>query len=137
MKKKIYFVVPAALVLLGGLYIVSKQSDGLLTSERIEIAMRSKNFVHNLNRGDFDACYNSLSPDMQDKTGIERLHALLDPILGFLGKFEEFRGGNISRERHKDTSTYVCNLKCDYENGRAIFTIILDEKMNIVNLYIK
>ena len=95
MKKKRYLAVPAALVLLGGLYIISKQSDGLLTSERIEIAMRSKNFVHNLNRGDFDACYNRLSPDMQDKTGIERLHALLDPILGFLGKFEEFRGGNI------------------------------------------
>ena len=137
MKKKRYFVVPAALALLGGLYLISKQSDGLLASERIEIAIRSKNFVHNLNRGDFDACYNSLSSDMQEKTSIERLHAMLDPILGFLGSFEEFKGGSISRERHAETSTYVCNLKFDYENGRAVFTIILDEKMYIVNLYIK
>ncbi|MDY6037567.1 MAG: DUF3887 domain-containing protein [Eubacterium sp.] len=138
MKDKRFLVIPAALTLLAGLYILNKQADGLTATERTEVSMRAKNFVRRLNRRELDTCYKAFSPTMSGKTSIERFHAIFDPILEYLGEFVEFRGGSVSKKTYTSgTIYYTCNLKCDFENGRALFTIIFDKDMEIAELFVK
>ena len=135
MKKK-SMLVCFALILGAGLYIGSKSTQ-ITSQDWHEMTLRSKNMIRRINGRDYKSCMTSLDDRMKRNTTPERMGEVFDPALDALGKFVRFKNFSIHKN-HPALSHYdVCEVKCEYENGSATFTVFFDDQRRIGGVYLK
>lgn len=134
-RRNLYFT--AAILLLVGLYIGNRASVGIGPRARNEIVMRSKNFIRRLNRHDYEACYAAMNEDMTKSMSLSRVKETFVPVLDALGDFNAFRSASVSRRDFDEIKRIACSVKCEYDNGNAVFTILFDPSFRIAGLSIK
>ena len=135
--KKSKFVIPAAMLLLAGVYIGMRQAGAGTSSHRLEYAMRCKNFVRRVNRRDYAACLSSMSGELRETMNEDRLRRIFDPILDELGDFRYFRSFSLRHREAQEAVLPACQLKGEYENGSCEFTILFDPDLKISGLHVK
>ncbi len=133
--KKRYFMVPAAMVLLLGVYLSeSPLPDGF---EKNSVYKTAKSFIISLSGRQYDRCYRRFSGNMQTAMDREKLQSTLDTVLAGLGDFVRFKGISVCPKKILGEDYAVCTVKCIYENGPATYTISLDKNLLVSGLYIK
>ncbi len=135
--KKRYLVIPAALLLLTGMYIGSESKPKITSSVKNDIIMRSKNFIQRLHRRDYHSCYTLFDERMKASMSEERLKATFDRVLDSLGDFVRFKSVSISSHEAFSDEFIICSIKCEYANGSASYTISFNKELEIGGLYIK
>lgn len=135
--KKRYWVVPAALLLLAGMYIGNNDQQKLSSTEKNEVIIRAKNFIRRINRIEYQGCYSLFDENLKSSMTLEQMTHTFDKILDSLGDFEKFKGISINLHESLGEEYVVCAIKCDYSMGVATYTISFNQKLEIGGLYIK
>lgn len=129
--------VPAALLLIAGVYISSRSDELLAAPEKRDIVIRAENFVRRINRHDYAACCAAFDELMKSSMSQERMKETFGPILDTLGAFRGFGRVNVRRRGPAGTGYTVCTVRCLYEHGTAAYTILFNKAHAIGGLYIK
>lgn len=135
MKKK-YILLPAAVALVASAVTVSivARRAKVLNSATVALA---KGFLDHFNKRSYEECFDDFNEMMQDAMSTHMMALTYDPLLDTLGEFKRIRRANVSYPSTNGTGFVVCNLKVEYENGLAAFTLLFDENGQIGGLYIK
>ena len=135
MKKKAIAAVAASTLLLG-VYIGTGLS-GIPSSVKNDLSLRAKNFVRRLNRRDYKACIAAFDEAMKNSTDEDTLARTFGPALDVLGGFVRFRVVNFSRTEKAEPGSVLCFVRCEYENGPAVFSILFNSRSEISGLHLK
>lgn len=135
MKKRTLAIV-SALVLGFGIYVGSKP-DTLTASEKTELAMRARNLISRINRREFDACVDTFDDRMKATMTSETMERVFGAALSTLGEFSGVRRVIVTGKDPSLTDYSICQAKCQYEKGPAIYTILFDDKGRIGGIYLK
>ncbi len=135
--KKRYLVVPAALLLLAGMYMGNNDQPKLSSAEKNEVIIRAKNFIRRINRREYESCYSLFDGKLKESMTLEQMAQTFDRILDSIGSFEKFKGISVNLHESPEEDYVVCSIKCDYSLGSATYTISFNQKLEIGGLYIK
>ena len=70
--KKRYLVVPAALLLLAGMYMGNNDQPKLSSAEKNEVIIRAKNFIRRINRREYESCYSLFDGKLKESMTLNR-----------------------------------------------------------------
>ena len=135
MKKQAIAAVAASTLLLG-VYIGTGLS-GISSSVKNDLNLRAKNFVRRINRRDYEACTAAFGDAMQDSADEGLLERTFGPALDVLGGFVRFRGVSFSKPEKSDPGSILCSVRCEYEKGPAVFSILFNDRSEICGLHLK
>lgn len=104
-----------------------------------DVIARAKEVVDVINSLDYDVMNAQLREDLQDQLTAEQLQEVWSDQLTEAGAFEEYEStvtmGQKSKSTGEDYATAILTGK--YENSSLTFTIVMDQDMEIVGMYIK
>lgn len=104
-----------------------------------DVIAKAKQTVEVINSLDYDAINKELREDLQDQLDAATLKNSWDEKLTEAGTFKEYKSavtiGQKSKSTGEDYATAI--LTCDYENSTLMFTIVLDEDLEVVGMYLK
>ena len=135
--KKRYVVIPAALSILIGICAFSGKGKQVPADEKIELVMRAKNFVRRLNRREYENCHEMFGETMAESNPVEKLRETFDPIVDSLGDFLCFRSASVTRKNYDGSLYTLCTLRCSYDKGSAVFTVLFNEENKIDGVYVR
>lgn len=135
--KKIYAIVLALSVIL----LLSGCSAAKLSEvySEEEVISRAKEVVELINVSDFSAVNAEVREDLQGALNTEKLQEAIGAFVNDAGTFVEFSTIVTTGQKSKSTGEdyAVAVLVCKYENANIIYTIAMDQNMDIVGLYVK
>ncbi len=104
-----------------------------------EVIARGKEIVELTNTMDYSALAEELQDDLKDQVSAQQLEEAWDRQLSFAGSFQEYL--QVVTAGTKDDATgneyAVVVLVCKYENADLTFTLSMNEKLELVGLYMK
>lgn len=124
------------MILLAGIYIGS-QGTNLPARERYRLVMLSKSLIRKINRRDFDVCSMYFNEETRKESNILQIRNTLIPALNVLGTFQRFRTSVVTKKELDDAEYTVCQVRCDYSNGPAIFNLLFDKDYLVAGMYIE
>ena len=135
--KKRYLTIPAALSVVLGVCVFCKSRDRVPVDEKINLVMRAKNFVRRLNRREYENCCEMFGETMAESNPVEKLRETFDPIVDSLGDFLCFRNAAVTKKNYDGNIYTLCTLRCSYDKGGAVFTILFNEENKIDGVYVR
>lgn len=135
--KKRYAAIPAALCVILGVCVFCESRNKVPADEKIDLVMRSKNFIRRLNRREFDSCCDMFGDTMAENNPAEKLKETFEPIMDSLGDFRCFRSATVTKKKYDGEEYTLCAVKGCYDKGDAAFTILFDEENKIDGVYVR
>ena len=68
---------------------------------------------------------------------VEKLRETFDPIVDSLGDFLCFRNAAVTKKNYDGSIYTLCTLRCSYDKGGAVFTILFNEENKIDGVYVR
>ena len=95
--------------------------------------------VELLNDRNFEDVTALVREDLQELLSAQQLETALEPVLDDYGTFEEIKSITMvgSNDAETQEEFAVCVLICNYENGKATYTLTFDTEYQLVGLYLK
>ena len=114
----------------------SSKLPGGLTEEGV--LAQAQKVVSQLSAGDYRGVTDCFSTDLATQLGADALQQALGAQLSALGGFQSCQSTAVSGAHDDHIGDYaVAVLICQYENGRATYTISIDKSGAICGLYMK
>jgi hypothetical protein len=131
-------VIPAAFLLLAGIYIGSNRNKAVNPARRAEIIRRTKRFIGLINSRNYSRCYEKFDEHMKSSSNLSDAEYKFDTILKTLGEFKQFRTSQVFKpDDNMNTSDIACSVRCSYDAGDVIITVIFNKEKKVSGIYIK
>lgn len=107
--------------------------------DKDEYTKEAEKIIEVVNTRDYAAVYGMLRTDMQENISPDDLKNAWDGNLEKLGAFEKFGNPVLSGEADTEKGEEFAMIVyyCYYENGKAIYTIYLDDEMEMTSISMK
>lgn len=109
------------------------------TYEEEKVIARGKEVVELINTFDYTSVNAEVREDLQDDLSVEILEKTLSGSLGSAGTFVDYSiataMGQKSKSTGEDYATAI--LGCKYENATIVYSITMDQNMDIVGIHMK
>ena len=135
--KKRYAAIPAALCIVLGICVFCESKKTVPAEEKIDLVMRSKNFIRRMNRREFENCCDMFSETMAENNPAEKLRDTFEPVLDSLGDFRCFKNAVVTKKIYDGSEYILCTLRGIYEEGTAVFTILFGGDSTIDGVYVR
>ena len=134
--KKRTFLICSAMFLGIGLYM-GYRSNQITSEEWEEFNLHSKSLIRKLNRRDYAACIDTFDDSMRESMTTDRMAQVFDPPLNTLGSFYKFKGITVQKKNPAISDYNTCQVRCEYQNGQATFTVFLDKDYKVGGVYLE
>jgi len=136
MKKAMILIVVLALTWLLAACGGAKLAD---VYDEDEVTARAKDVVGMINDRDYEAVTGEVREDVRDQLTPDILSDAWDATLDKSGAFEDYKSVTVIGQKNRDNGEdyAVAVLVGKYENASRTFTIMMDENLDIVGLYMK
>ena len=107
--------------------------------DKDEVTDRAKDMVELINDRDYEAVAGEVREDLRDQLTPDILSNAWDAALDKSGAFEDYKSVTVIGQKNRNSGEdyAVVVLVGKYENASRTFTIMMDENLDIVGLYMK
>jgi len=136
MKKILALMLSIALILSMTACSSNKLADSF---DKDKVIARAEELVGTVNTFDYSTVVSQLRQDLQAKLTADQLETSWGAQLKAAGNFMEYSSENVYGTKDKSTGEdyAVTILICKYENATLTYTISMNDKFEIVGLYMK
>lgn len=103
-----------------------------------DVKAQVREVVTLMSNQDFEAVVEQFSPELKAVLDANGLKASVGGMISALGAFKQIDQENIMASKNNQIGDFaVAIIVCSYEKGKATYTISIDDKDQIVGLYMK
>jgi len=103
-----------------------------------EVLAAAEKAIELVSAGDYETLFGMFSAEMSSALSPEDLEAALSPVIEKLGAFKSFKAEATAGGSNEQIGEFaIAAIICEYENGKATYTISIDEDGMVCGLYVK
>lgn len=104
-----------------------------------EVIAKAESAVDVINTGDYEEVNKLLREDLRTQLTATQIEEAFSPLLDDAGAFVEVTNTATAGQTVQSTGEKLATvaLVCKYENASITYTMMMDENLNLVGLYIK